>query len=234
MLTLLRISGFALIDEIELPVGPGLTVITGETGAGKSILVDALGLLRGGRSSSELIRTGREEAQVEAVFELPADNAIRERLQEDGRSVDLDSGTADEGLDLVGGQIDQVRNENTLASVSHATTGLVSGMRMENRVFVLSLARVQAPASRSKASQRADSNSILRTHKASKSQTTSSFSHPKFGVVRIARARCCSSSSVNHLSRGASSPPASTMSKSAAGLRSIHWLRMAILNMRPM
>ena len=87
MLTLLRISGFALIDEVELPMGPGLTVITGETGAGKSILVDALGLLRGGRGSTELIRTGRDEAQVEAVFELPA-GEIRERLTEDGRSVE--------------------------------------------------------------------------------------------------------------------------------------------------
>ena len=90
------------------------------------------------------------------------------------------------------------------------------------------------PASRSKASQRADSSSILRTHKASKSQTTSSFSRPKFGVVRIARASCWSSSSVNHLSRGVSSPPASDRSKSAAGLRSIQWLRTAILNMRLM
>jgi DNA repair protein RecN (Recombination protein N) len=88
MLTLLRISGFALIDEVELPMGAGLTVITGETGAGKSILVDALGLLRGGRSSTELIRSGREEAQVEAVFELPAEAELRERLQEDGRSVE--------------------------------------------------------------------------------------------------------------------------------------------------
>jgi DNA repair protein RecN (Recombination protein N) len=88
MLTLLRISGFALIDELELPIGPGLTVITGETGAGKSILVDALGLLRGGRGSSEVIRSGRDEAQVEAVFELPAGWEIRRRLEEDGRSVD--------------------------------------------------------------------------------------------------------------------------------------------------
>lgn len=89
MLTLLRISGFALIDEVTLPIGPGLTVITGETGAGKSILIDALGLLRGGRASSEVIRSGRDEAQVEAVFELPAGAAIRRKLEEeDGRSVD--------------------------------------------------------------------------------------------------------------------------------------------------
>src|SRR3954454_4732521 len=86
MLTLLRIAGFALIDEVELPVGPGLTVITGETGAGKSILIDALNLLRGGRASTELIRTGRDEAQVEAVFEVPADWEVRKRLEEEGRS----------------------------------------------------------------------------------------------------------------------------------------------------
>jgi hypothetical protein len=80
----------------------------------------------------------------------------------------------------------------------------------------------------------ADSSSILRTHMASKGQTTSSFSRPKSGVVRIARASCSSSSSVNHLSRDVSSPPASDRSKSAAGLRSIQWLRTAILNMRLM
>jgi len=87
MLTVLRIRGFALIDEVELAIGAGLTVITGETGAGKSILVDALGLLRGGRGSTELIRTGRDEAQVEAVFELAAGD-LRAVLEEDGRSVE--------------------------------------------------------------------------------------------------------------------------------------------------
>ncbi len=88
MLTLLRISGFALIDELELPFGPGLTVITGETGAGKSILVDALGLLRGGRAGADLIRTGRDEARVEAILELPPGAATRARLVADGREVE--------------------------------------------------------------------------------------------------------------------------------------------------
>ncbi|MGA9656460.1 MAG: AAA family ATPase, partial [Polyangia bacterium] len=87
MLNLLRVSGFALIDEVEVPLGPGLTVITGETGAGKSILVEALGLLRGGRASAEMVRAGCEEARVEAVFELPAGWEVRERLLTEGRAV---------------------------------------------------------------------------------------------------------------------------------------------------
>jgi len=88
VLTLLRISGFALIDEGELPLGAGLTVLTGETGAGKSIIVDALALLRGGRASVDAIRTGRDEARVEAVIELPADSPVRARLVDDGRDVE--------------------------------------------------------------------------------------------------------------------------------------------------
>ena len=88
MLTLLRISGFALIDELELPLGPGLTAVTGETGAGKSILVDALGLLRGGRAGADVIRTGRDEARVEAILELPAGSPTRARLVADGREVE--------------------------------------------------------------------------------------------------------------------------------------------------
>lgn len=87
MLTLLRVSGFALIDELELALGPGLTVITGETGAGKSILVDALGLLRGGRGSAEVIRAGRDEARVEAFLDVPVTNPVRQGLVADGREV---------------------------------------------------------------------------------------------------------------------------------------------------
>ena len=87
MLTLLRISGFALIDEVELAFGPGLTAITGETGAGKSIIVDALGLLRGGRAGADVIRTGRDEARVEAIVDLPADAALRARLADEGRDM---------------------------------------------------------------------------------------------------------------------------------------------------
>jgi len=70
MLLTLAITNFAIIDRLEIDFGPGFNVLTGETGAGKSIVMDALGLLLGDRASPELIRTGCEEATVEALFDL--------------------------------------------------------------------------------------------------------------------------------------------------------------------
>ena len=71
MLRFLSIRHLAVIDRIELEFGPGLTVLTGETGAGKSILMGAVGLLVGGRASAELVRTGEESASIEAIFDTP-------------------------------------------------------------------------------------------------------------------------------------------------------------------
>ncbi|MEW6434475.1 MAG: DNA repair protein RecN [Myxococcota bacterium] len=79
MLTSLRLSNFAVIEEAEVSFGPGLTVLTGETGAGKSILIDALGLLIGARAEVEVIRAGADEAVVEALFEKTP--VLAERLE---------------------------------------------------------------------------------------------------------------------------------------------------------
>ena len=70
MLKLLRVNNIALIPSLEIELGPGLVLLTGETGAGKSIVIDALGLLLGERASPDLIRTGEEKAGVEAVIEI--------------------------------------------------------------------------------------------------------------------------------------------------------------------
>ncbi len=72
MLAHLSIRNFALIERLDLPFDPGLSVMTGETGAGKSITLDALGLLLGGRASADLIRTGADEASVQGLFVVGA------------------------------------------------------------------------------------------------------------------------------------------------------------------
>ena len=88
MLRFLSIRHLAVIDQIELEFGPGLTVLTGETGAGKSILLGAVGLLVGGRASAELVRTGEETASVDAVFDGPDGREIlvRREVSAQGRS----------------------------------------------------------------------------------------------------------------------------------------------------
>ena len=74
MILSMRMHNIALIEDLTLEFGPGLHVLTGETGAGKSIVVDAVNLVLGGRADRDLIRTGTEKAWVEAVFDA-ADNA---------------------------------------------------------------------------------------------------------------------------------------------------------------
>src|SRR5687768_8673872 len=70
MLRYLRIRNLAVIEEVQVELEPGLNVLTGETGAGKSMLVEAVGLLMGGRASADLIRTGETQASVQAEFDM--------------------------------------------------------------------------------------------------------------------------------------------------------------------
>ncbi|HLS81667.1 MAG TPA: AAA family ATPase, partial [Steroidobacter sp.] len=82
MLTHIHIRDFTIIDEVELETGSGLTVLTGETGAGKSILVDALLLAAGGRAGAEVVRHGAERAEVAATFDVQNSQAALAWLAE--------------------------------------------------------------------------------------------------------------------------------------------------------
>jgi DNA repair protein RecN (Recombination protein N) len=82
MLSELTIIDFAIIDRLRLQLAPGFNVLTGETGAGKSIIIDAVSLLLGGKADTDAVRTGSERALVEGVFERPAAPELRALLIE--------------------------------------------------------------------------------------------------------------------------------------------------------
>ncbi len=88
MLHSLSVRNLVLIDQLDLTFDDGLCVLTGETGAGKSILLDALGLALGSRAEGRLLRPGAEQATVSAVFELGADHPARTLLSEHGMESD--------------------------------------------------------------------------------------------------------------------------------------------------
>ncbi|MGC4098740.1 MAG: AAA family ATPase [Nitrospira sp.] len=81
MLTELHITNFAVIERLSLTIDSGFTVLTGETGTGKSLLIDAVALLIGGRASSDQIRFGEDEAQLEASFEIPLGHPLLHQLR---------------------------------------------------------------------------------------------------------------------------------------------------------
>jgi DNA repair protein RecN (Recombination protein N) len=94
MLRFLRIKHLAVIDSVEVEFDPGLNVLTGETGAGKSILVEAVGLLLGGRASGDLVRTGEDAAAIEAIFENGGEELlVRREITAQGRSRAFINGT---------------------------------------------------------------------------------------------------------------------------------------------
>lgn len=84
MLVELVVENFAVVERLRLPLHPGLNALTGETGSGKSLMVDALTLLLGGRASSEMVRTGAPRAFVSGRFEVPADPGFHQVLASAG------------------------------------------------------------------------------------------------------------------------------------------------------
>jgi DNA repair protein RecN (Recombination protein N) len=117
MLRWMRIRNVAVIDRLEVDFEPGLNLLTGETGAGKSILVDALGLVLGSRAPGELVRTGADQAVVEAGFELqPVPKSLSRRLGEAGIEIESEE-------EIV------IRREFTPAGRGKVTVNGVAGAR---------------------------------------------------------------------------------------------------------
>ncbi len=95
MITYLKVRNLAIVEELAIEPGSGLNVLTGETGAGKSLLIDSLELLRGRRGSSEMIRAGSEKMSAEAVFQLPG--SLAAQLEELG----IEAEPNPDGLELI-------------------------------------------------------------------------------------------------------------------------------------
>ncbi|HVU29326.1 MAG TPA: DNA repair protein RecN [Sphingomicrobium sp.] len=88
MLRQLSIRNIVLVEQLELEFEPGLGVLTGETGAGKSILLDALGLALGARADAALVRSGEETASVSAEIDLPSDHAVHDLVRDQGIAIE--------------------------------------------------------------------------------------------------------------------------------------------------
>src|SRR5579871_4502225 len=90
MLRTLSVRNFAIIDRLDLEFDAGFNVLTGETGAGKSIILDALNLILGGRAGAEMVRDGADRAHVDAVFEVTGSSDLQELVQ--GMGFDFEDG----------------------------------------------------------------------------------------------------------------------------------------------
>lgn len=120
MLRDLMIQQFALIEHMELNFNDGFTVLTGETGAGKSIIIDALTLALGGRASQDFIRTGEEEALIQIFFQISHHPSLQEELEEGGYS-------GEEEL-LLGRHISQDGRNKSFINGRRATLGQLREM----------------------------------------------------------------------------------------------------------
>jgi DNA repair protein RecN (Recombination protein N) len=128
MLRYLSIRNLAVIEALEIEFGPGLNVLTGETGAGKSILVEAVGLLVGGRASPDLIRTGEETATVQAIFDQGdgEELIVRREISDQGRSRAFVNGTLTTaaGLKELGARLADLHGQHEHQALLDARTHL--------------------------------------------------------------------------------------------------------------
>src|ERR1700686_4609547 len=88
MLLELVVENYAVVEKVRVRFHPGLNLLTGETGSGKSIVVDALGLLLGGRASPEMVRTGAARARVSGIFEVAESPALARLLEDAGIEIE--------------------------------------------------------------------------------------------------------------------------------------------------
>jgi DNA repair protein RecN (Recombination protein N) len=118
MLTELRLRNLAVIEEVTVPFGPGLNAVTGETGAGKSIVVDAILLVMGARAQPDLIRSGADSAIIEALFELPPGHPAAEVLDAAGHA-------APDGTLVIKREISRAGRHRVFVNDSPATVALL-------------------------------------------------------------------------------------------------------------
>jgi DNA repair protein RecN (Recombination protein N) len=122
MLTELSVENFALVEKLRLTFGPGLNLLTGETGAGKSILLDALGMALGERTGGDAIRHGAEKARVEAVFTVDEnDSRLREAMEAAGVE-------AEDGILLLGRELTASGKSTVRINGRPATVGMLKAI----------------------------------------------------------------------------------------------------------
>ena len=119
MLQILKVFNFALIEQTEIEFSEGFNVLTGETGAGKSIIIDALSVVLGGRSSIEMIRSGSEQFRLEAVFDLQQHSKVLALLTEQAIPVEED------GLMYISRSVSRQGKNTVLLNGTHAPLSLL-------------------------------------------------------------------------------------------------------------